>query len=165
MEADHIAFGKINRITVLCDKDLWESHVGDSLDFYFSAAYPILPQPEPIFDLQHLTMEDIRKDPLRKELRTYLIVGDLSDQDSEVAALIRQDVGSEKIREIATGPGFGNSVIKNKWAKGQLLIYLYGMTEDKLVEISLLVMPPSLSVSILKMKKLLMPPRFSTEKI
>ena len=66
LEADKIAFGKINRINVLCDQSVWDGPLGDSIRFYYSAAYPILPQPEPIFDLHHLTLEDMRKDPLRK---------------------------------------------------------------------------------------------------
>lgn len=134
MEADKIAFGKINRINVLCDQSVWDGPLGDSIRFYYSAAYPILPQPEPIFDLHHLTLEDMRKDPLRKELRTYIVVGDLSDQGSETAALIRRDVGTEKISSTTADSGYGNSVARNKWARGQIIVYLYGNSEDKLIE-------------------------------
>lgn len=134
LEADKIAFGKINRINVICDQDIWDSRIGDSLQYYYSAAYPILPQPEPIFDLRHLTMEDLRKDPLRKELRTYLVIGDLSNENSESSALIRQDVGQEKIRSAISENGYGNSVAKNKWAKGQMIVYLYADSEEKLVD-------------------------------
>lgn len=134
MEGDRNAFGKINRITVLCDEALWEGPVGDSIRFHYGAAYPLLPQPEPIFDLQHLTLEDLRKDPLRKELRTYLVVGNLGDESSETSALIRQDVGGEKIRLLESENGYGNSVAKNKWARGQLVVYLYATSQEKLVE-------------------------------
>lgn len=133
-EADKIAFGKINRIDVLCDQDVWDGRVGDSIRHYYSAAYPILPQPEPIFDLRHFTMEDLRKDPIRKELRTYLVVADLQDTDSETAALIRQDVGQEKISATTAENGYGNSVARNRWAKGQIIVYLYADSEEKLVE-------------------------------
>lgn len=134
LEPDKIAFGKINRINVICDQDVWESRIGDSLEYYYGAAYPILPQPEPIFDLRHMTMEDLRKDPLRKELRTYLVIGDLSDESSEASALIRQDVGQEKIRTSLGENGYGNSVARNKWAKGQIVVYLYADSEEKLVD-------------------------------
>ncbi|MGH1434581.1 MAG: DUF4837 family protein [Lewinella sp.] len=133
-EADKIAFGKINRINVLCDQDVWDGPLGDSIRYYYGAAYPILPQPEPIFDLRHITLEDLRKDPLRKELRTYIIVGDLADQDSETSALIRRDVGTEKISSTTAENGYGNSVARNKWAKGQTIVYLYGNSADKLVD-------------------------------
>lgn len=134
LEPAKIAFGKINRINVICDKEIWESHIGDSLEFYYGAAYPILPQPEPIFDLRHMTMEDLRKDPLRKELRTYLVIGDLSNEASETSALIRQDVGQEKIGAALSEDGYGNSVAKNRWAKGQMIVYLYADSEEKLVD-------------------------------
>jgi len=134
MEAERNAFGKINQVNVLCDQALWDGPLGDSLRYYYGAAYPILPQPEPIFDLRHLTLEQLRQDPLRKELRTYLIVGDLADEQSETSALIRQDVGKEKIRTLAAENGYGNSVAKNKWARGQTLVYLYGLTEAKLLK-------------------------------
>lgn len=134
LEPAKIAFGKVNRINVICDKDIWESRIGDSLEFYYGAAYPILPQPEPIFDLRHMTMEDLRKDPLRKELRTYLVIGDLSDESSETSALIRQDVGQEKIGAALSENGYGNSVAKNRWAKGQMIVYLYADSEEKLVD-------------------------------
>ncbi|MEL6969550.1 MAG: DUF4837 family protein [Bacteroidota bacterium] len=134
LEPEKIAFGKVNRINVICDQDLWVGHIGDSLRYYYGAAYPILPQPEPIFDLAHVTIDDINKDPLRKELRTYLIVADLSDPNSKTASLIRQDVGQEKIRTASTENGYGNSVAKNRWANGQTIVYLYGDDEDKLVD-------------------------------
>ncbi|WP_367392145.1 DUF4837 family protein [Lewinella sp. LCG006] len=133
-EAEKNAFGKINRVNVLCDKDVWEGPLGDSIRFYYGAAYPILPQPEPIFDLRHITLEDLRKDPLRKELRTYIVVGNLADQDSETTALILKDVGLEKIRAASADNGYGNSVARNKWAKGQTIVYLYADSEEKLID-------------------------------
>jgi hypothetical protein len=133
-EADKIAFGKINQINIICDQAEWDGPIGDSLRFYYGSAYPILPQPEPIFDLRHMTMEDLRKDPLRKELRTFIVVADLADKSSETAALIRQDIGSEKIEASVADNGYGNSVALNKWAKGQLIIYLFGQDQQKLVD-------------------------------
>ncbi|MEL7220094.1 MAG: DUF4837 family protein [Bacteroidota bacterium] len=133
-EAEKIAIGKINQINVICDQAIWDGPIGDSLRYYYGSAYPILPQPEPIFDLRHITMEDLRKDPLRKELRTFIVVADLADVDSETRALIQQDVGDEKINSIITENGYGNSVAKNKWAKGQLMIYLFGKDEQKLID-------------------------------
>lgn len=132
-EADKIAFGSINQINVICDQDIWDGPVGDSLRYYYGSAYPILPQPEPIFDLRHLTMEDLRKDPLRKELRTFIVVADLADASSEAAALLRQDIGEEKINAGVADNGYGNSVAKNKWAKGQIIIYLFGEDEQKVI--------------------------------
>lgn len=134
MEGERNAFGKINRVTVIADEATWEGPVGDSIRFHYGAAYPLLPQPEPRFDLHHLTLEDLRKDPLRKEFRTYIIVGNLGDATSETAAFIRQDIGGEKVKSLETENGYGNSVAKNKWARGQLVVYLYATSQEKLIE-------------------------------
>ena len=134
LEGEKIAFGKINQINVLCDLTIWDGPIGDSLEYYYGSAYPILPQPEPVFDLRHHAMSDLRGDPLRKELRTFIVVGDLSDKHSEAAELIRQHVGMEKIKRSMGDKGYGNSVAKNKWASGQLIIYLFGENREKLID-------------------------------
>lgn len=132
LKSDPIAFGRVNQINVLCDKDLWEGAVGDSLRWYYESAYPILPQPEPMFDLRHLTIEDLQKEPVVRELRTFLVVADLSDESSPTARMVREDIGNEKIRSVQEDSGMGNNIIRNKWAKNQNLIYLYGFSEDQL---------------------------------
>ena len=131
---DPIAFGRINQLNVIADSTLWEGPMGDTVKYYYMAPYPILPQPEPIFDVRQFSMEDLRRDPLRKELRHYLVVADLSDRYSETAAMVREDIGEEKIRAALTDKGYGTTVGQNKWAKGQLLIYVYAMSEEKLRE-------------------------------
>lgn len=134
LESEKIAFGNINQVIVLCEKDIWDGPLGDSLRFYYGASYLILPQPEPIFDLRHYTMKDLNKEPVRKELRTFLILGDINDKDAQVSSLIRADVGSEKLQQASNENGYGISVARNKWARGQTLIYIYGDTEAKLAE-------------------------------
>ena len=79
------AFGKINQVVVVADKALWEGAVGDTFRYYFGSAYPILPQPEPIFDLKHFTPEELNEDPVRKELRNYVILGDLDQKSSSTS--------------------------------------------------------------------------------
>jgi len=60
-EARTAAFGQVNDMVVVADQKVWESAVGDTFRYYFSSAYPILPQPEPVFDLWHWTAGDERK--------------------------------------------------------------------------------------------------------
>jgi hypothetical protein len=129
-----IAFGRVNHIAVICDKEIWEGPIGDSLRFYYQAAYPILPQPEPIFDLRHVTIDDLRKEPVIRELRSFLVVADLDDETSATTRMIREDIGAEKLRSVREDNGMGNSIVRNKWAKNQTLIYIYGFNEEKLVD-------------------------------
>ena len=128
------AMGITNEIVVICDQDVWDDYVGDSLRYYFSSAFPILPQPESVFDLKHYTPEALIAQPIRKELRTYLILADLSNNMSSTSNLLRQDLGSTKVQEIKTGNQLRSVVGRDKWAKGQLLIYLFGFSRDELVK-------------------------------
>ena len=128
------AFGKINQIEILIDEELWEGPVGDTLRFYYSGAYPILPQPEPIFDLRPITPHQLEMDPIKKELRNYMIIANLSDMDSPTSELVRRDLGEERVRKAKEDPSFNSSVGRDKWALGQLLIYQFGGSEDALIE-------------------------------
>jgi len=91
------ALGLANHITVIADNNLWESDMRDTFEYYFQAAYPILPQPEPLFDLKHYTYKDIAQSTIKRELRTYVAVG------------------------------------YNRWAKNQLVIYLFGKNREDLM--------------------------------
>lgn len=128
------AFGERNQVTVISDKHIWEGAVGDSMDYYFAAPYLVLPQPEPIFDLLHFTPQDLVYEPVKRELKLYLLVANMNDEESPTTKMIRDDIGSEKLREIKETTGFGNTVGRDKWATGQLLIYMFGFGEDKLIE-------------------------------
>ena len=124
-QATPVAYGKINQVHVVMDQDLWDSPIGDTLRTYFASAYPMMPAPEPYFNLRHLTASALMANKLRRELRTYLIIGNILDQNSSTAQLIRKDLGPEKIRKANENEDYHSMVAKNKWAKPQLLIYLF----------------------------------------
>ena len=133
LKAVPTAFGKVNQLIVIADEDLWESEVGDTFRYYYSAAYPILPQPEPIFDLKHFTPSDLITDPLRKELRNYLFLADMSDTESSTTQIILEDIGNEKVSRAKDESKYNTSVGRDKWAKGQLLIYQFGFSRSELI--------------------------------
>ncbi|MBT8233078.1 MAG: DUF4837 family protein [Saprospiraceae bacterium] len=128
------ALGKMNEIVVVADDDLWESAIGDTFRYYFQSAYPILPTPEPIFDIRQFSIKELNNQPLRKELRTYAILADLSDEDSPTTQMVKKDMGSEKFEAVMAGKGKNSSVGKDKWARGQVLFYLFGKDKVNLSE-------------------------------
>lgn len=134
LEPEPMAFGRVNQVLVIADTAVWNGPIGDSMRYYFMGAYPILPQPEPIFDLRHFTPEELKRDPLRRELRNYIILANLGDADSPTAAMMVNDLGAEKLREAREATGYGISVGRDKWAKGQLLVYMYGFSQSKVIE-------------------------------
>ncbi len=124
-----IAMGKTNQLVIVADQDIWDGPVGDSIRHYYSTAYPILPQPEPIFDLKHFTLKDLDKEPLRKELRTYMVVADLEAKDSPTLKMLINDLGKEKTSNEKQSVVIG----KDKWAAGQKFFYLFGNGENQLI--------------------------------
>lgn len=129
------ALSKLNDVIIVTDDDMWDSEVGDTIKYYFASAYPILPRPEPFFDLRHFSVADLNSQPLRKELRTYVVAVDLSDDDSDVNKMFKRDIGEERYMKAKTDPNFNSSVGRDKWARGQLIVYLFANSEEALFEV------------------------------
>lgn len=127
------AFGRINGITVIADSTLWTGGASDSIAYFLQSPYIILPQPEPIFDIRHLEPYDLLKNPTLTELRSYVVLADLSDEYSETTDMVVGDLSDAKIQQVKE-EGFGTAVALNKWAKGQQLIYLIGRNRQELLD-------------------------------
>lgn len=129
------ALGKTNEIVVVCDPSLWEDGpVKDSLLYYFASPYPVMPQPEPMFDIRHFTTEQLFADETRRELRTYLVLANLADEDSPTTKWVKQDLGEEKLRRQSEDKEYFSSIGRDKWARGQLIIYLFANSHDELAD-------------------------------
>jgi hypothetical protein len=106
--------------------------MSDTISSYFEASYPVLTADEPIFDIRYMTPEDLIAKPLRKELRTYVLVADVSDTTLSTTKLLRSDLGEEKFGRALKDPTFNTSIGKEKWAKDQIIIYVFGNGRDQL---------------------------------
>lgn len=126
------AFGRINEVVIITDQSISESAISDTVTAYFEASYPILTADEPIFDIRYMTPEDLIAKPLRKELRTYVLLADVSDTTLSATRLLRSDLGEEKFRRAQTDLTFNTSIGKEKWAKDQIIIYIFGNGRDQL---------------------------------
>lgn len=128
------AYGKLNDLVVIAEDIVWDGPVGDTIDYYYAAAYPILPQPEPLYDLRQYSLKKMDMEPLLKELRSYLIVANLRDEDSSVSRMVRADLGEENYQRALSDPSFNTMIGKDKWARGQIMIYVFSFSEDGLME-------------------------------
>ncbi|MCB0646231.1 MAG: DUF4837 family protein [Saprospiraceae bacterium] len=128
------AFGKLNDVVVIADKNLMESIVGDTLSYFFESAYPIMPTPEPMFDIRTFSPEELEDKKLRKELRTFVIVADVNNESSPTTQMLRKDLGEERFLRAKSLDEFNSSVGMDKWANGQLLIYLFGRGANKVCQ-------------------------------
>lgn len=129
-----VAYGQINELVLVADKNIWEGPVGDTLRYYLSSAYIILPQPEPILDIRFYEPKDMDAVPGRKNFRSYLFIGDLSDDTSPTTQRIKADIGSESVYRANEDPSFNLSIGNNKWAKDQMLLYQFAHDRNTLVE-------------------------------
>ena len=129
------AFGRINDVVILTDQSIAESNLKDTISYYFEAPYPVLTADEPIFDIRYMTPKDLIAKPLRKELRTYVLIADVADTTLETTKMLRQDLGEEKFKRAQTDPTFNTSVGMEKWAKDQMMVYLFANGRDKLAEV------------------------------
>ena len=126
------ALGVMNEIVVITDDDLWTSIVGDTTQHFFEGIFPLTPRPEPIFDIRQYQVKDIYAQPFKKELRTYMVIANLDDTESEATKFVIKDLGQERIERAKTDPSFNTSIGRDKWATGQLIIYVFAHGTDKL---------------------------------
>lgn len=121
------AFGKANKLTVIADSAWWESGLRDSVDFTFGAPVLILPAPEPLYDLVHFTFRDLEANAARKELRTYFLISHNGLRGTPLDDLMRKDLGDSLL---PAGQPYALKLIRNRWASGQILVYIYGEDEE-----------------------------------
>jgi len=126
------ALGRLNEVEIITDDDIWESQTGDTIRYYFGSAYPIMPTPEPVFDLRHFSSQDLIAEPLRKELRTYVVVADLQDDESATTKMIRKDLGEERFLNLKTTKEYSSTIGRDKWARNQILVYIMGNGKENI---------------------------------
>ena len=93
-----------------------------------------MPSPEPMFDIRHFTPVELISETLRKELRTYIIIADLNEPESAATQMLRRDLGEERYLSAKSDSSFHTSVGKDKWARDQILIYLFGNGKEEVYE-------------------------------
>ena len=128
-----VALARMNEIVVLADDNLWESAIKDTFEFYFQSAYPILPAPEPMFDLRQFSQKKLAGEPLRKELRTYVVLADLNETESPTTKMLRKDLGEERYLKAKNDPNFNITIGKDKWARGQIVVYIFASGKKSLM--------------------------------
>jgi len=127
-----LSVGQPNEIRIVCDQDDWDGPLGDSIRYTFQPPFLILPNPEPMFELKHYTADEVLNNELRRNLRTYVLIADLSDTESGTTNLMKQDLNGEKLRRAQENPDYNTMIGKDKWAKGQMLVYLFGTDKKAL---------------------------------
>jgi hypothetical protein len=126
------AYGMVDNIRVICNDELWKEAVGDTFRYYFSALFPVTPQPEPLYDLHQVAPESFNQ--VMRTHRTVVILADMSDSTSSGAKLIRQSLKAEDIRRIFTDPTYRIAFHNDRWASNQLVLYWFAPNRAELAQ-------------------------------
>ncbi len=135
MSTNPHSFGALNKILVVCDQDLWDDHIGDTIRYYLGAAYPVLPQPEPMFDLQHVTASKFEGARQLHYMRSILFIGEMTSTNSPTGNLIKKMIGDDNISKMrAKGNQANIKVGKNRWANNQRVLFLYADGDNAIID-------------------------------
>src|SRR5690606_35117477 len=107
------SMGKIYQINTLISPETYNSDAIDTFDFRYGRAYPILPQPEPYFELRYYETRDLDEQPLLRNLKCFLILADMSIDD-DLTRQVRED-----FRESIDFRDSGVKIGQDKWASDQ----------------------------------------------
>lgn len=129
------AFGDVNRLVVIAEEDLLQTDVQDSISYHYEQPYPLMPQPEPMFDVRYMAVADLLANQARRELRSYLILADLSEPQSATTRFVERMLGEEKLLAAREDYTRGTTVRTDQWANGQVVIYLYAEGPDEIADL------------------------------
>jgi len=125
------ANGKPGEIVLIVDSLQWNGPLGSALRNIFNAEVPGLPQDEPMFTVIYVHPQKSLK--LLTQLKNLVYVFTL-DQKSRGSRTIKETISPETIARIQQDTGFYISTIKDEYARGQEVMYLFGDTEKNLIE-------------------------------
>lgn len=126
------SLGNPHQLLMVADKDFMESSLIDSVDYRIADVFLILPNMENKVDIDAIGSKDFQG--YYKHRRNILFVESL-DNNTAVARTIKNALGAEKIRRANEDASFRMATEKNRWAKGQQIIYLFAPTKAQLGDV------------------------------
>jgi hypothetical protein len=124
------ATGKSGDIILIMDSVQWHGELGLQLRKIFKAEVPGLPRDEPMFNL--IWVHPSKSIKLLTQIRNLIYVFTL-DQKTPGTNVLRKDFTDETINKIKTDTTFYISTQKDEFSKGQEVMYLFGDTEQHLI--------------------------------
>lgn len=125
------ASGKPGDVIVMMDSLRWKGPLGDELRKIFKAEVPGLPRDEPMFNLIHVHPRI--SNTLLTQIRNLVFVFTL-EPDSPGSRMLKERFSAETLKRIATDTAFFLFTEKDEFARGQEVMYLFGPTEEQLIQ-------------------------------
>lgn len=124
------ARGAAGEVILVMDSAAWKGELGDEIRETFMKAIPGLPQPEPYFNLRYVDPSKLNS--VLRSAKNMLYVTTL-DNDSPAGRKIRSYFTESSIKRIQEDPDLFMYPKKNEFARGQEVLYLFGETEEDLI--------------------------------
>ncbi len=125
------ARGSIGEIVMVIDSTKWAGPVGEELREIFQADLPGMFRSEPMFRLHRV---DPRAMTRMLKMYTNLIYVTTFDDRSGGSQVINAQFSKESKDKAAADPSLYSLRMEDEYARGQEVLYLFGNTEDELVQ-------------------------------
>ncbi|WKN41460.1 DUF4837 family protein [Tunicatimonas pelagia] len=126
-----LARGAAGEIILVMDSTAWRGELGDELRQVFMQDVPGLPQPEPYFDLRYVN--PFKLNDVLRSAKNMIFVTTL-DNRSASGERMRRFFTESSLTRIESDSTFFSYPISNVFARGQKNLYLFGVSEDILLE-------------------------------
>lgn len=125
-----IARGEANAILCVMDTTQWNGPLGDALRDIFSQYVPGLPQDEPYFKLRNIN--PLKMNNILKTGKSMIFVSTLDNQGAQSRAM-QNYFTSSSLEKILQDTSLYRLPQKNKFARGQEILHLFGQTQSQLI--------------------------------
>ncbi|MGB0863222.1 MAG: DUF4837 family protein [Saprospiraceae bacterium] len=125
LDALPASIGNAYQAMVVMDESLNETVVYDSIDYNLAAPYLVVPNQEPVLDLDFVKPADFLG--YLKHRRSIVFIGAL-DQNDQSSRIIKQALGQENVNKARNNTNFRYAMRKSVWSQGQRVFYLFAPT-------------------------------------
>lgn len=125
--------GGVDEVLIIVDDQFLKTDLTDTLAYYFSQSFPVLPQPEPNFDVMIRSYTQFSHSELIQNHRNIIFVAPLNSE-GKVSSIIKERLGDENILRAQEDTSFYFAIQKNVFARPQLVIYAFAPTKEELID-------------------------------
>ncbi len=126
-----LARGEADEIILVIDSAQWESELGNTLRDMYQQYMRVLNQDEYEFSLNKVNPRKLNS--VLKHARNMIFVMTLDSRTLE-SKTIRENFTDNSLKMIQQDSSLFYTVRKDEFAKGQIVLYLFGQSEEQLVE-------------------------------
>ncbi len=123
--------GKPGQIILVMDSTGWQGNLGETLRSTFESIVPYLPHKEPRFSLNYVKPRDFQS--ILKRQKNIMIVTVLGS-NKRGDRILKRNFTNKSLKMVEEDPALFTLVKKDEFAKDQLILHLFGETEDILIK-------------------------------